>query len=334
VDGSQFDDLVRVLAVGSPRREALHVLVGGALGLLGWLSLDKAAAHDLMAKCKKIKEKKKKKACAKKAKKHAAQHLSEGSSSSSSPDPCADVTCPAISNGTAACQNGACVVASCQNGFTRCGNACVNTQDDPQNCRKCGVVCPGTHPNRCVGGTCVQTFESFGTSWSYTAPAAGTVEVEVIGAQGGAGSASTAGSSGGAGGLGGKNTGSFTVTSQEILLIGVGEAGSNASGQTFGRGGVNGGGNGQNGQPGSGGGGGGGGGGASDVRRSALPASGPLVLAKGGGGGGGGGTGGGTGGIGAGGTAGGSAGQPGQNGSGFQLGQVGDGKVTVRFTPA
>jgi hypothetical protein len=331
VDDSRFDELVRAFGSGSaPRRSALRGLTGVILGVLGWSKLEDVQAHDLLAKCKKIKVKKKKKACVKKARKHAAQHLGEGPSSS--PDLCAGVRCPAVSNGTVVCQNGACVIASCDPNFTQCGNACVDTQDDAQHCGKCGVQCPGNDANRCVSGKCEQMFRSFGTSWPYTAPAEGTLHVEAIGAQGGAGSASTAGSPSGAGGLGGKSTGSFTVASQERLLIGVGEAGWNADGQAFGRGGVNGGGNGQNGQPGSGGG--GGGGGASDVRRDTLAASDPLVFAKGGGGGGGGGTGGGAGGTGGGGTAGGLAGQPGQSGNGFQFGQGGDGMVTVTFTAA
>src|SRR5215213_2634624 len=157
-----------------------------------------------MAKCKKIKGKKKKKACVKKAKKHAAQHLSEGSSSSSSPDPCAGVTCPAISNGTAACQHGACVVASCQTGFTQCGNTCVDVQLNPQHCGKCGVVCPGDDASRCVNGRCQKTFTTPGAH-PYVAPSDGKVTVEAIGARGGNGGSGGNGnvSSGGAGGPGG-----------------------------------------------------------------------------------------------------------------------------------
>ena len=126
MDGEQFDELARTLVERqAPRRSAVRILAGSALGLLGWHGFDSASAHDTSKKCKKVKDKKKKKACIKKAKKHAGQHASEGSSSSPTSDPCDGVTCLAVANGTAACQNGACVVASCDAGFTRCGNACV-----------------------------------------------------------------------------------------------------------------------------------------------------------------------------------------------------------------
>jgi hypothetical protein len=133
MDASRFDDLVRAIGAGrAPRRNALRILAGATLGLLGWSHDEAALAHDLLAKCKKIKDKKKR-ACLKKARKHAAQHITEGPSSSSPPDLCAGAFCPAVTNGSPACQNGACVVASCDPDFTQCGNACVRTEDDPQH---------------------------------------------------------------------------------------------------------------------------------------------------------------------------------------------------------
>jgi hypothetical protein len=357
VDYSQFDDLARAFAAGSaPRRNALRGLTGAALILLGWHSLEETAAHDTLKKCKKFKDKQKKKACIKKARKHSAEHLSEGSTSSGRSDPCAGVTCKAVPNGTSECQNGACVVASCQTDFTQCGTACVDMQADPQHCGKCGVACPGDDPNRCINGQCLQTFESFGTRL-YTAPAQGTLQVEVIGAHGGAGGrasdAGPFGGEGGVGGSGGKVTANFAVAAREVLQIRVGEAGSDALGRQGGRGGVNGGGNGEDGQNGAGGG--GGGGGASDVRRGDFQDSERVVMAGGGGGGGGGNTDSGSGSGGRGGTGGDTAaggtlgsgasanGVKGQDGSGFgpdaeivtgaQVGRVGNGRVTITFTP-
>jgi hypothetical protein len=362
MDASWFDDLVRAIGAGrAPRRNALRILAGATLGLLGWSHDEAALAHDLQAKCKKIKDKKKR-ACLKKARKHAAQHITEGPSSSSPPDLCAGVFCPAVTNGSPVCQNGACVVASCDPDFTQCGNACVRTQDDPQHCGKCWVNCPGTAQDRCLNGQCVQTFDAFGTRL-YTAPAQGTLRVEAIGAHGGAGGsaidAGPVGGEGGAGGFGTKVTGSFGVTSQQVLQVTVGEAGGDAFvdslGRQGGRGGVHDGGNGQDGQNGAGGG--GGGGGASEVSGGAFQESDRIVLAGGGSGGGGGnsdsGSGsGGMGGVGGGGAAGGTLGfGPGARGvkgqdgrgsgpdgsevvTGPQVGHIGNGRVTLIFTPA
>jgi hypothetical protein len=324
MDASWFDDLVRAIGAGrAPRRNALRILAGATLGLLGWSHDEAALAHDLLAKCKKIKDKKKR-ACLKKARKHAAQHITEGPSSSSPPDLCAGVLCPAVTNGSPACQNGACVVASCDPDFTQCGNACVRTEDDPQHCGKCWVNCPGTAQDRCLNGQCVQTFDAFGTRL-YTAPAQGTLRVEAIGAHGGAGGsaidAGPVGGEGGAGGFGTKVTGSFGVTSQQVLQVTVGEAGGDAFvdslGRQGGRGGVHDGGNGQDGQNGAGGGGSGGMGGV-----------------------GGGGAAGGTLGFGPG-----ARGVKGQDGRGSgpdgsevvtgpQVGHIGNGRVTLIFTPA
>ena len=39
----------------------------------------------------------------------------------------------------------------CAEGYTQCGERCVNLLDDPQNCGACGVVCD---PGPCVEGLC------------------------------------------------------------------------------------------------------------------------------------------------------------------------------------
>jgi hypothetical protein len=48
---------------------------------------------------------------------------------------------------------GACTLA-CTTGRTCCGSGCVNTQNDPFNCGKCGNTCQGS-TSLCQGGTCV-----------------------------------------------------------------------------------------------------------------------------------------------------------------------------------
>jgi len=66
-----------------------------------------------------------------------------------------------VTNGSSACTNGVCVVASCNPGFRDCdGNintGCeTNTNTSITNCGNCGVVCP-VRPNStpvCVNGIC------------------------------------------------------------------------------------------------------------------------------------------------------------------------------------
>ena len=65
--------------------------------------------------------------------------------------------CPAIANGTVACSNGACSAASCNGGFTACGNLCANLSNDNSNCGACGSVCSitaGTGTAICSNAVC------------------------------------------------------------------------------------------------------------------------------------------------------------------------------------
>jgi hypothetical protein len=63
-----------------------------------------------------------------------------------------DRPCPTPANATAVCANGACS-SVCNAGYSRCQNACVNTETDKQNCGSCGYRCMGN--KRCVSGSCV-----------------------------------------------------------------------------------------------------------------------------------------------------------------------------------
>jgi hypothetical protein len=283
----------------------------------------------------------------------------------SAPDLCAGVTCGAVPNGSSGCVGGTCLITSCEAGFQDCSGGLAdgcetNVRDDAQHCGTCRRGCPGQGEAnttvRCAGGKCeqVRTFSVVGTA-SFTAPAAGTVTVDALGAAGGrGGSGATVGSGaftriggpGGDGGFGGRVMASFAVAADEVLQINLGrlgEAGFRGGTGSPGAGGMGGSPDGATGSPGlvvdgPGGGGGGGGGGSSDVRRAPFAAADRIVAAFGGGGGGGGSAGdptgpsggaGGNGGAGGGGTSGGpgaptnnrnadgASGVPGSPGSGF-----------------
>jgi hypothetical protein len=120
MDETRFDALARSLGTAGSRRRALGGLLLGALVLVG-SQADETAAHDALKSCKKKSGKQKKK-CIKKAKAHNAQHAGEGLSSGDTGnrtpvDPCAGVTCGPVPQAMSACQNGVCVVTSCQGSF-------------------------------------------------------------------------------------------------------------------------------------------------------------------------------------------------------------------------
>src|SRR5687768_6013271 len=76
MDANRFDTMARSLAASGSRRRALALAISGAFAHL--LTRDDAEAHDLLKKCKKIKNKTKKKKCIKKAKAHNATHTTGG----------------------------------------------------------------------------------------------------------------------------------------------------------------------------------------------------------------------------------------------------------------
>jgi hypothetical protein len=270
------------------------------------------------------------------------------------PDLCAGVTCGAVPNGSSGCVGGTCLITSCEAGFQDCSGGLAdgcetNVRDDAQHCGACRRGCPGQGEAnttvRCAGGKCeqVRTISVVGTA-SFTAPAAGTVTVEAIGAEGGrggrggtigSGTFTKTGGPGGFGGLGGRVTASFAVAAGEVLQITVGRRGDTATNGGTTSSGIGGTGGSPDGATGGaglvaggpGGGGGGGGGGSSDIRRAPFAAADRIVAAFGGGGGGGGSAGdpttlsgasggaGGNGGAGGGGTSGGP-GAPTNNGDG------------------
>lgn len=301
MDSSSFDRMTRLFASAPTRRGLGGILLGSVAGLVGAALPEEVEAHNPLARCRKIKNKKQKAACLRKARKHNAQHRAQVPPPPP-PDPCAGVMCPQDQNGVWACQNGACVLTGCQAPFRNCNDVVTdgcetNTQVTFDHCGRCGIRCP--QPTTCQNGRCVGIYSADGGPWVFAVPGNGTLAVEAFGARGGNGGAGHAefpcgGSSlGGGFGHGGIVSATFAVTGGEQLHVfvgGEGGTGTTANGTTpgvGGPGGVNGGASGGIGVSGgscSAGGGAGGGGGASEVRRGAAV----ILLAAGGGGGGGG----------------------------------------------
>jgi hypothetical protein len=80
------------------------------------------------------------------------------------------VSCANVANGAGGCMNGACVIASCNMGFSDCdgvfGNGCeVNLVADAKNCGACGHSCVGVNSvQACQASKCVVTGCSQGFS--------------------------------------------------------------------------------------------------------------------------------------------------------------------------
>jgi hypothetical protein len=68
-----------------------------------------------------------------------------------------------VANASPTCEGGTCSF-SCDSGFTACGNSCVDTSSDPENCGRCGRSCPGprTEPGvaACYSGQCAVDCDS------------------------------------------------------------------------------------------------------------------------------------------------------------------------------
>jgi len=69
-----------------------------------------------------------------------------------------DKSCGAVSNGTPACADGACVIGSCVAGFGDCDDSAANGCEVPlastaEHCGACDNACPAATPN-CIQGAC------------------------------------------------------------------------------------------------------------------------------------------------------------------------------------
>ena len=77
MDATRFDRLAISLGAGTARRDALRFLAGLSFALLARGDATEAAAHNLLATCKKVKDQKKRKKCLKKARAHNARHAGQ-----------------------------------------------------------------------------------------------------------------------------------------------------------------------------------------------------------------------------------------------------------------
>ena len=139
MDDSRFDDLTRALA--APRRAALRLGAGGALGLLlGWRAVEEAAAHNALAKCKKIRDKKKRKTCLRKARAHNNGHVENAQPQCTTPDECPSPS-PDQLCARAVCDG----EGKCGIGPKTAGTVCrpvAGTCDLPEVCDGASLDCP------------------------------------------------------------------------------------------------------------------------------------------------------------------------------------------------
>jgi len=176
MDANGFDTLARSLTTAGSRRGALAGFLGSALGLVGFPT-DEAVAHDLLSKCKKIKDKAKRKKCLKKARAHNATHLTE---MPPPPPPPPDVTCTPSCGGRncgldgcgglcGPCNDGTCTdgICVCRSGEELCQGKCVSAcaggmMRVPGSCSCCtlhGPCTPGPCCGRCASDVCVELRE-------------------------------------------------------------------------------------------------------------------------------------------------------------------------------
>jgi hypothetical protein len=114
MDADRFATFLRSLSSMDSGRRTLLTTLGAAIGLHRFFILEAVEAHNALTACKK-KSGKQKKRCLKKARAHNATHTVAPPAEDRTPvDPCAGVTCGAVPHGMSACQNGVCVVTSCE----------------------------------------------------------------------------------------------------------------------------------------------------------------------------------------------------------------------------
>jgi hypothetical protein len=74
MDANRFESLLRSFSVAPSRREAVRLLGGFAIGLLGWSGVAQTMAHNAIHECTGIKNRKKRQRCKEHAHKHNARH--------------------------------------------------------------------------------------------------------------------------------------------------------------------------------------------------------------------------------------------------------------------
>jgi hypothetical protein len=175
MDADRFDAIARALTTGLHRRTLVAALGTTLAPLLG---APDATAHELAAKCKKLKGDKKKN-CLKKAKKHKAQHASQGSPPTSTvSSSCGDGMrnggetdvdcggpCPPCADGKACIVQNDCQSRVCTNNLCRAPTC----NDGVKNGNETDVDCGGgTCPDCAYGQSCAVDADcevpQFGTS--------------------------------------------------------------------------------------------------------------------------------------------------------------------------
>jgi hypothetical protein len=179
MNGSQFDRLVRVLTDRSTTRRALAGgLTGGSVAaLFGRAPANEAAAHNPLAACRRIKQKRKRALCVRRARQHNATHRTPQPVplptpvecvADDCPDPgpckvraCGDNVCAPenVPNGTSCgsnnetCGGGVC----CPFGHTTCFGTCVSRACDGSLLGGCNDRCQAPGRACCGGLFCRQT---------------------------------------------------------------------------------------------------------------------------------------------------------------------------------
>jgi hypothetical protein len=153
VDADRFENLLRTLTDMPSRRDALRLVVGSALGLLGGMGVAADAPRVAARNCKKIKNKKRRKKC-----------LAKACTPNCDRTICGDDGCGGSCGSCVApaqCQGGRCVcVPNCTNrvcGSDGCTGSCGTglCPATGQSCTAAGqCVCPTDAPDIC-GGACV-----------------------------------------------------------------------------------------------------------------------------------------------------------------------------------
>jgi hypothetical protein len=154
MDGRGFDDVTRRLASGVSRRQMLRGLAGGAFGMLALGKTVKVAAGaEKVTICHKPGTPAERTLSV--ASSAVAAHLAHGDVEGpcAAPDPCADVVCSEVANGTSQCVEGQCQL-TCNDGYEPDGTGgCAAV--DPCAGVSCGEVANGS--NVCVDGSCQLT---------------------------------------------------------------------------------------------------------------------------------------------------------------------------------
>ena len=143
MESNRFDDVARQLVAGLPRRRLLQGLAGAALGgSVGLLGQEDVGSHNLLARCRKIKDGQRRRRCIKHAKQHNRQH----SVTPPPPGPtCSAVRQPCTPPGT--CCSGICFDPGHGQHLCGCLGSGQGCLADQQCCS--GTCNPGTQACTC-----------------------------------------------------------------------------------------------------------------------------------------------------------------------------------------